>query len=59
MGDVRLVAAHAWDVSGALAAGCTAAFVARPGMMLSPLGKQPDIVGRDLAEIAAALQRLS
>ena len=56
---MRLVAAHAWDVSGALAAGCTAAFVARPGMVLSPLGPQPDIVGRDLGEVAAALQRLS
>jgi 2-haloacid dehalogenase len=36
--DVRLVAAHSWDITGALAAGCQAAFVARPGMVLSPLG---------------------
>lgn len=49
--DVRLVAAHSWDVSGALAAGCSAAFVARPGMVLSPLGRQPDIVGRDIADV--------
>ncbi len=49
--DVRLVAAHSWDVSGALAAGCKAAFVARPGMVLSPIGRQPDIVGTDLAEV--------
>ncbi|MGI8592347.1 MAG: haloacid dehalogenase type II [Nakamurella sp.] len=49
--DVRLVAAHSWDVSGALAAGCQAAFVARPGMVLSPLGRQPSIVGIDLAEV--------
>jgi 2-haloacid dehalogenase len=49
---VRLVAAHAWDVSGALAAGARAAFVARPGMVLSPLGAAPDIVGSDLAEVA-------
>jgi 2-haloacid dehalogenase len=49
--DVRLVAAHSWDVSGALAAGCTAAFVARAGMVLSPIGRQPDIVGADLAEV--------
>jgi 2-haloacid dehalogenase len=49
--DVRLVAAHSWDVSGAMAAGCTAAFVARPGMVLSPIGRQPDIVGADLAEV--------
>jgi 2-haloacid dehalogenase len=58
IGEVRLVAAHAWDVAGALAAGCTAAFVARPGMVLSPLGPQPDVVGADLAEVAVALQRL-
>jgi 2-haloacid dehalogenase len=51
IGEVRLVAAHSWDVSGALAAGARAAFVARPGMVLSPLGPQPDIVGADIAEV--------
>jgi 2-haloacid dehalogenase len=51
-GDMRLVAAHAWDVTGALAAGCAAAFVARPGKLPSPLGDQPDIVGDDLAAVA-------
>ncbi|MQA81966.1 MAG: haloacid dehalogenase type II [Streptosporangiales bacterium] len=50
-GEVRLVAAHSWDVSGALSAGCKAAFVARPGMVLSPLGAQPDIVGPDLTSV--------
>ena len=49
--EVRLVAAHSWDVSGALSAGCQAAFVARPGMVLSPIGRQPDIVGADLAAV--------
>ena len=49
--EVRLVAAHSWDVSGALSAGCHAAFVARPGMVLSPIGRQPDIVGADLAAV--------
>jgi 2-haloacid dehalogenase len=49
--QVRLVAAHSWDVSGALSAGCRAAFVARPGMVLSPLGEQPDIIGPDLAAV--------
>jgi 2-haloacid dehalogenase len=53
--DVRLVAAHSWDVSGALAAGCAAAFVARPGQALSPIGDQPDIVGDDLAAVADAI----
>jgi 2-haloacid dehalogenase len=51
IGEVRLVAAHSWDVSGALAAGARAAFVARPGMVLSPLGPQPDIVGADTTEV--------
>lgn len=49
--EVRLVAAHAWDVSGALLAGCEAAFVSRPGMVPSPLGPQPDIVERDVAAV--------
>ncbi len=49
---MRLVAAHAWDIAGALGAGCAAAFVARPGQVLDPLVERPDIVGRDLAEVA-------
>jgi 2-haloacid dehalogenase len=49
--DLRLVAAHDWDVAGALRAGWAAAFVARPGMVLGPLGERPDIVGRDLRHV--------
>ncbi len=49
---VRLVAAHAWDVAGALRAGCAAAFVARPGMVLDPLVERSDVVGADLREVA-------
>jgi 2-haloacid dehalogenase len=55
IGDVVLVAAHAWDVAGALSAGCRAAFVARPGMVLSPLGPRPEVVGADLTEVADQL----
>ncbi|MEU2925954.1 haloacid dehalogenase type II [Streptomyces sp. NPDC007251] len=50
--EVRLVAAHAWDVTGALHAGCKAAFVSRPGAVLSPIGPQPDIVAGDISDIA-------
>jgi 2-haloacid dehalogenase len=50
--DVRLVAAHGWDIAGALAAGCRAAFVRRPGAALIPVGAEPDIVGDDLVEVA-------
>jgi len=52
IGQIRLVAAHAWDVAGALQAGCAAAFVARPGMVLNPLFERPDVVGADLREVA-------
>jgi 2-haloacid dehalogenase len=52
IGQVRLVAAHAWDVAGAMRAGCAAAFVARPGMVLNPLFERPDVVGADLREVA-------
>jgi 2-haloacid dehalogenase len=52
VGETRLVAAHAWDVAGALRAGAAAAFVARPGMVLDPLVEAPDVIGSDLAEVA-------
>jgi 2-haloacid dehalogenase len=49
--EVRLVAAHDWDVTGALRAGCAAAFVARPGQVMNPFGPQPDLRGADLSEV--------
>jgi 2-haloacid dehalogenase len=54
-GEVLLVAAHAWDVAGALAAGCRAAFVARPGKVLDPLADRPELVVADLDELADRL----
>ena len=50
--DMVMVAAHDWDVAGAMAAGCKGAFVARPGMVLSPLQPPPDIVGSDISDVA-------
>jgi 2-haloacid dehalogenase len=38
-------------VSGALRAGCAAAFVARPGQIMNPFGPQPDIRGANLGEV--------
>jgi len=55
IGSLRLVAAHAWDVIGALQVGCLAAFVARPGKVLYPLGPKPDVVGPDLRAVAAQI----
>jgi 2-haloacid dehalogenase len=55
MDRLRLVAAHAWDVVGALRAGCAGAFVARPGKVLYPLGPKPDIIGPDFRTVAAQI----
>ena len=54
-GDVTLVACHGWDCAGAIAAGCRAAFVRRPGMAPIPVGEQPAIVGDDLEEVASLI----
>ena len=52
IGGIRMVAAHVWDVHGALRAGAAAAFVERPGIVWNPLFEKPDVVGRDLGEVA-------
>ena len=54
IGDVRLIAAHHWDIAGARAAGCRTAFVARPGAVPSPLAP-PDLIVSDIAELADRL----
>jgi 2-haloacid dehalogenase len=51
----RLKPAHAWDIAGALSAGCSDAFIARPGMVLDPLYEKPEIVGMDLREVVDAI----
>ncbi len=53
--ELRLVAAHAWDVAGAMRAGCAAAFIARPGQVLDPLAEPPDVIGSDLCEVAGRI----
>ena len=52
--DGVLVAAHGWDVAGAKAAGFQAVFVARPGQALYPLAAKPDLVVKDIQELAEA-----
>jgi 2-haloacid dehalogenase len=53
--QLMLVAAHSWDTTGALRAGCRAAFIARPGEILDPLGPKPQIVARDFNDFASQL----
>lgn len=52
IGETRLIAAHGWDISGALKAGCAAAFIARPGADLIPGMPTPDVIGPDLPTVA-------
>ena len=52
---IVLVAAHAWDVAGAMAAGCTAAFVDRPGKTPDPGAPAPQLRARDVDELARQL----
>jgi 2-haloacid dehalogenase len=50
--EALFVAAHDWDVAGAMHAGFEAAFVARHGTALNPLEARPSIVAPDLRAIA-------
>jgi len=55
IGDTMLIAAHGWDVAGALRAGARAGFISRPGQALYPLASSPEITGNTLLEIADKL----
>ena len=53
--DALMVAAHGWDCAGIKAAGLQAVFVARPGKAMYPLAAKPDLVVKDLNELAEKL----
>lgn len=55
---IRMVAAHAWDTTGAIRAGCQAAFVARPGKVLSEFDERPDIVEGTLQGVVEQILKL-
>jgi 2-haloacid dehalogenase len=55
--EMRMVAAHDWDVWGATRAGCAAAYVARTDVPFV-LGSPPDIVGSDLSQVADSILRV-
>jgi 2-haloacid dehalogenase len=54
-GEVAMVAAHWWDVAGAKRAGLRTGWVARRDILLPEGVPEPDVRGRDLAEVADAL----
>ncbi|WP_299759063.1 haloacid dehalogenase type II [uncultured Pontibacter sp.] len=55
IGDVMMVAAHGWDMAGALRGGLRAAFISRPGQALYPLAPEPELTAPNLLELADML----
>lgn len=53
--DMLMVAAHGWDIAGALKSNMQAAFIARPGQSLYPLAPAPHFTGKNLPEVARAI----
>ena len=53
--SLLLVAAHSWDTTGAIRAGCEAAFVQRPEQVLDPLAPRPRLIVRDLEQFAGRI----
>ncbi|WP_121354320.1 haloacid dehalogenase type II [Flavisolibacter nicotianae] len=50
--EAILVAAHGWDIAGALQAGLQAAFIERKGQSVYPLAPKPTFTGKDFVDIA-------
>lgn len=50
--SLLMVAAHSWDISGAMRVGLHGAFIARPGQILDALTPKPAFVAPDLANLA-------
>lgn len=53
--EAMMVAAHAWDLAGAKAAGLQTAFIQRPGATLYPNVAIPDLIVTDLDDLARQL----
>lgn len=53
--ECLMIAAHGWDIAGALWAGWRGAFIARPGQQLYPLAPLPEINEPDLLKISEKL----
>jgi 2-haloacid dehalogenase len=56
--EAMLIAAHGWDVTGALHAGLQAAFISREGKAQYPLAPNPRYTGDTLTSIAEKLVNL-
>lgn len=54
-GAMTMVAAHDWDVAGAMSVGCRGAYIMRPGMVRNPLYREPSVAAPDLAGVTELL----
>jgi 2-haloacid dehalogenase len=57
--EVLMVAAHSWDILGAMKAGCQGALVTRAGKALFPLSPPPTITGPDLDSVSKQIVALA
>jgi 2-haloacid dehalogenase len=55
--SLLFVAAHSWDIAGAAKAGCTTAFLTRPGQVLDELTPKPTFIAASVRDLADQLMR--
>jgi 2-haloacid dehalogenase len=53
--ELMLIAAHGWDIAGAIHAGLATGFIAREGQSPYPLSNKPDYVASDILAMAEQL----
>lgn len=53
--ETLMVAAHGWDIAGAMQAGMQAGFIERNGQTLFPLVARPQFSGKNLVELAKSI----
>jgi 2-haloacid dehalogenase len=53
--DMVMVAAHDWDIAGALAAGLDGVFIDRPGQVYSPAFIAPTMTAQDITSAAISI----
>ena len=53
--NIVMVAAHDWDIAGAMAAGCDGVFITRHGQAYSPAFPEPTFRARDIADAATRI----
>jgi 2-haloacid dehalogenase len=53
--ELVMVAAHDWDIAGAMAVGLDGVFIERPGQIYSPAFPIPTMTAPDIATAATAI----